>query len=165
MATTVQLTPLAQCLLHRECAICLCKMNARESLIRLACNHMFHETCNNQWFLTKQECGSCREPSSLDNCRVFVFTPDQFSPEMLKKAAAEEARCISDVTTHRKQKQREEELRKALLVICCVGVTAVALRRLLRKKTPKKEVLPITPKTLIPVIIKPPLVIHSPFIR
>jgi len=41
------------------CSICLDVFNENEHLIKLNCNHYFHNNCINNWFVTKTNCPNC----------------------------------------------------------------------------------------------------------
>ena len=47
-------------LLKEGCVICLEKYQKKEKVITLRCNHMFHQTCIEEWFKNGKSCPLCR---------------------------------------------------------------------------------------------------------
>jgi len=46
-----------------NCIICLCELKKEESIIKLACNHLYHKECLTEWLKTddvKEECLYCK---------------------------------------------------------------------------------------------------------
>lgn len=57
-----------------ECTICLEKLNAGESALRIPCGHLFHEDCVRTWLQSNNQCPMCRyelptEDASLEQGR------------------------------------------------------------------------------------------------
>ena len=48
-----------------ECAICLDKMKAGESVSLIYCSHIFHSACIYEWFQKKPVCPFCERRVSL----------------------------------------------------------------------------------------------------
>ena len=46
-------------LLKEGCVICLEKYQKKEKVITLRCNHMFHQTCIEEWFKKGKSCPLC----------------------------------------------------------------------------------------------------------
>ena len=44
----------------KECSICLEEFKENELLIKLECNHYFHEKCIHDWFKSNMNCPLCR---------------------------------------------------------------------------------------------------------
>lgn len=42
-----------------SCSICLCEYECGEKLIRLPCDHLYHETCLNSWTQNHVRCPLC----------------------------------------------------------------------------------------------------------
>jgi hypothetical protein len=47
-------------LIERECSICLEDYQSGESVSSLACDHLFHKKCLEEWLKHKNECPLCR---------------------------------------------------------------------------------------------------------
>ena len=43
-----------------NCAICLKKIKSGQMINLLACKHIFHKTCSDEWFKNKTECPYCK---------------------------------------------------------------------------------------------------------
>ena len=46
--------------IHMSCSICLEDFKINESAKLTECNHVFHEKCIKEWFISKQTCPMCR---------------------------------------------------------------------------------------------------------
>lgn len=47
-------------LLNKECSICLDNYNPTDKIIKLPCNHIYHQKCINEWFSKSKSCPMCR---------------------------------------------------------------------------------------------------------
>ena len=43
------------------CPICLEEYDNNKKIIKLNCNHIFHESCIKEWFVEKDNCPNCRK--------------------------------------------------------------------------------------------------------
>lgn len=43
------------------CSVCLNAADSSQHLTQLPCDHIFHDTCVNQWFTTRSTCPMCRD--------------------------------------------------------------------------------------------------------
>ncbi|XP_055512194.1 E3 ubiquitin-protein ligase RNF165 isoform X2 [Leucoraja erinacea] len=46
--------------LDEKCTICLCMLEEGDDVRRLACMHLFHQVCVDQWLATSKKCPICR---------------------------------------------------------------------------------------------------------
>src|SRR5690348_8975253 len=61
-----------------NCRICFEPLN--NEILKLSCNHVFHNNCIQLWFSTKRECPICRrtiDTESLLNSRRSLAVPPQ----------------------------------------------------------------------------------------
>ena len=47
-----------------ECPICLIEMSNEQDTVKLACNHVFHSKCIEDWFKKSTCCPYCRYPDN-----------------------------------------------------------------------------------------------------
>jgi hypothetical protein len=50
-----------------ECSICLCEIPAGESVYQVACGHLFHRKCLEDWLNTNANCPACRYNIKYDH--------------------------------------------------------------------------------------------------
>ena len=60
------------------CAVCLCDFEPDDVLIRLPCDHMFHEACVARWLQQDSSCPQCR----------FNIVPENAEPRPARRAAS-----------------------------------------------------------------------------
>jgi len=55
--------------LPRECCICMEEFSPSESVVKTACNHVFHKSCCREWLRQARTCPVCRAdiPSTIEN--------------------------------------------------------------------------------------------------
>lgn len=62
------------------CIICLDDLNSKKQKA-LECNHYFHETCINNWFVVSNECPICRYQHNVNETTLHEITRINFRNE------------------------------------------------------------------------------------
>jgi len=88
------------------CSVCLSAYDAPDVLIRLPCNHLFHENCISRWLQQDGSCPqcrfnvrlSCRAPPSMAVAAAAAAAPTQAAPTAPTATAAEAAAAAAAAT-------------------------------------------------------------------
>eukprot|EP00088_Acartia_fossae_P048363 TRINITY_DN5275_c0_g1_i6.p1 TRINITY_DN5275_c0_g1~~TRINITY_DN5275_c0_g1_i6.p1 ORF type:complete len:339 (-),score=39.62 TRINITY_DN5275_c0_g1_i6:254-1270(-) len=70
--------------LYINCVICLEVIGARDDIMSLACGHLYHGTCIQEWLDTCKDCPTCRVPTSNRRLRK-IYLPEADGPNHEKK--------------------------------------------------------------------------------
>ena len=52
-------------LIGYECLICLEEFNQGQQIVMIKCDHIYHKTCIDKWFLKKKTCPLCDEQLTI----------------------------------------------------------------------------------------------------
>ena len=58
-----------------SCTICLDDFNRNEKILKLKCNHIYHEKCIKTWFTKKSNCPNCNNSFSSEDNISPISTP------------------------------------------------------------------------------------------
>eukprot|EP00746_Dinoflagellata_sp_MGD_P014273 gnl/MRDRNA2_/MRDRNA2_131214_c0_seq1.p1 gnl/MRDRNA2_/MRDRNA2_131214_c0~~gnl/MRDRNA2_/MRDRNA2_131214_c0_seq1.p1 ORF type:complete len:563 (+),score=93.04 gnl/MRDRNA2_/MRDRNA2_131214_c0_seq1:63-1751(+) len=75
-----------------QCMVCLCEFEAGEELRRLACRHLFHKDCIDEWLVRSNVCPVCKQPAVVPAQPSGFVVPRGTSVIIQGLASAEGAR-------------------------------------------------------------------------